>query len=138
MDSLKYSDRLEKVSLCMDWLIAKLRAVTDIKKVSDQIGDLRDDRNLPIAIVFLDEASFDDGNGILRAVITVLLKSQAYTYRSNNSLVKKVGDVMEDFTMGRNCRKAEITYLSNDVDSLSASASAVKNFITRVEIQLEI
>ena len=132
-----YSDIIAKTKASADWMVANIAAISDFRRVSDDIGDLVDDINYPLCVVFMDQVNFDDVEAG-RAYISVFIKNKGSKILGNIELTKKILDILQNISCGGNCTSSMPTQITNDIDTRSGARVEIKNIITRIEIEVQI
>jgi hypothetical protein len=129
-----YGDYIDQVALLKDRQITRISVLTNIKSVSSNIGDLIDNLNYPLVVVFNDELDLDNSS----AIFSVSLKNKGSDTSDNDALVKEICGTYEEFTFGGNCLRARITKIENYIDTTSAAKMEVKSIITRIEVEVDL
>lgn len=133
---LTYSQIVDKQETIKAWLTAQFSAISAFSKITDQIGVLLNDVNVPLLCVFNDAYTFQDKECDL--VFSLTIKNKGSSSSANSAMLKSVLDILEDRSLGRNCTLSSITDIQNIPDTASAASVESKSIYTRIELEVNL
>jgi hypothetical protein len=135
--SYDYSTNIDKETEIENWLLTEIGKISDFKFVSNNIGDLINNINNPLCVIFNDDYTFDD-DGECRVTFSISIKNKGSSTYANTVLIKSICNVLNDTFLGGKCLRSRIISIENYIDTATTAKIETKSIFTRIELEVTI